>query len=140
MYSLLLGEGIFKGKIENNKLIIESGPHPLDPRFKAKCYWCGELTLAVEEKCSSCKEKIPWCIVCNNPIQNGEDAKVCPKCNNPAHKSHLLEYLRTKGECPSCGSKIKGKTLKPLEKIKQKKENENSKETTETTNNTTNSP
>ncbi|MEX2720070.1 MAG: RING finger protein [Candidatus Wukongarchaeota archaeon] len=134
MYSLLLGEGIFKGKIENNKLIIESGPHPLDPRFKAKCYWCGELTLAVEEKCSSCKEKIPWCSVCNNPIQNGEDAKVCPKCNKPAHKSHLLEYLRTKGECPSCGSKIKGKTLKPLEKIKQKKENENSKETTETTN------
>ncbi len=121
MYSLLLGEGIFKGKIANNKLIIDSGPHPLDPRFKAKCYWCGELTLAVEEKCSSCKEKIPWCSVCNNPIQHGEDAKVCPKCNNPAHKPHFLEYLRTKGTCPACGSKIKGKALKPLEKIKQNK-------------------
>jgi len=124
MYSLLLGEGIFKGKIVNNKLIIDSGPHPLDPRFKTKCYWCGELTLAVEEKCSSCKEQIPWCSVCNNPLQHGEDVKVCPACNNPAHKAHILEYIRTKGICPSCSSKIKGKALKPIEKKKKKTEKE----------------
>ena len=51
------------------------------------------------------KEK---CIVCGLPIKEEEKDQTfyCPHCKNPAHKSHLLEWIKLKGTCPMCKKKL----------------------------------
>ncbi|MHA1301796.1 MAG: hypothetical protein ACTSO9_20440 [Candidatus Helarchaeota archaeon] len=47
------------------------------------------------------KEK---CIVCALPInEDDESPKVyCPHCRNPAHKNHILDWIKLRGTCPIC--------------------------------------
>ncbi|MHA1409104.1 MAG: hypothetical protein ACTSQY_02075 [Candidatus Odinarchaeia archaeon] len=47
------------------------------------------------------------CMVCKTPIKNTQQKIFCPYCGNPAHKSHLLEWLKIKSVCPICGRKLK---------------------------------
>jgi hypothetical protein len=43
------------------------------------------------------------CSVCNQNIEEGEEAVGCPTCRRLAHKVHMLEWLHVHGRCPSCG-------------------------------------
>lgn len=46
------------------------------------------------------------CTVCNLKIKV-EDRKVyCPFCGLPAHRDHLLEWLKIKGFCPNCAKPL----------------------------------
>ena len=51
------------------------------------------------------------CDVCNKPILPDQNTISCPNCHVIAHKDDFLEYLKMKGECPSCNAKLtmKGK-------------------------------
>jgi predicted amidophosphoribosyltransferase len=42
------------------------------------------------------------CMVCNLELNEGDDVVWCPHCGNPAHKAHLLEWIRVKSTCPIC--------------------------------------
>ena len=48
------------------------------------------------------------CIVCGLPIKyEQKDEKLyCPHCRNPAHRTHLLEWIKLKGICPLCRKKL----------------------------------
>lgn len=52
-------------------------------------------------------EIIGTCSVCNLSISSSEEALACPICNNPAHPSHLKEWVKIKGFCPRCEAIIK---------------------------------
>lgn len=48
------------------------------------------------------------CMVCNLVIDPSTERIIhCPRCNSPAHHSHLIEWLRIKGTCPNCKQRIK---------------------------------
>jgi len=51
--------------------------------------------------------KVDRCIVCNLPIQKEDIIARCPDCGNPAHRAHLLEWIKIKGICPFCHRNIK---------------------------------
>jgi len=46
------------------------------------------------------------CMVCNLEISKADDVVFCPHCGNPAHKEHILEWLKTKDRCPICEKHI----------------------------------
>ena len=48
------------------------------------------------------------CMVCNLIINPSEEEIIyCPYCNSPAHRSHLIEWIKIKGICPRCKKEIK---------------------------------
>jgi len=62
----------------------------------------------VSEQQAPRKAQIIRCIVCNliiNPAK--EELIYCPHCNSPAHRSHLIEWIKIKGFCPKCKKDIK---------------------------------
>lgn len=46
------------------------------------------------------------CEVCNLSIYASEETLDCPECHQLAHRSHLLEWIKIKGFCPTCNVKI----------------------------------
>lgn len=47
------------------------------------------------------------CIVCQRPIKKGENFVTCPHCQKNAHYSHLVEWIKVQGSCPSCLTRLK---------------------------------
>ncbi|TFG05366.1 MAG: hypothetical protein EU536_02010 [Promethearchaeota archaeon] len=48
------------------------------------------------------------CMVCNLTIEPvKEEIVYCPHCNTPAHRTHLIEWLKIKRTCPNCKKTIK---------------------------------
>lgn len=56
---------------------------------------------------------IIYCSVCRKVIIAGKDTLVCPNCGALSHRSHILEWLKVKGTCPSCGKRLRGEQLYP---------------------------
>ncbi len=48
----------------------------------------------------------PACAVCRLPIHAQEVYTTCPHCRAPAHTDHFEEWVKVKGMCPQCQSKI----------------------------------
>lgn len=71
-----------------------------------KCFFCNNLIKEDEFKCSSCEKEIPHCSVCKRKIYANQSIQKCPKCNSLAHKSHIIEWLKTIGSCPICKEHI----------------------------------
>jgi predicted RNA-binding Zn-ribbon protein involved in translation (DUF1610 family) len=46
------------------------------------------------------------CMICNLEINEGDDIVWCPHCGNPAHRDHLVEWIRSKHACPMCGENL----------------------------------
>ena len=51
-------------------------------------------------------EFIGYCIVSHLPIYERDEQVSCPKCSKLAHKLYFLEWIKIKGYCPNCGSKL----------------------------------
>lgn len=51
------------------------------------------------------------CIVCKRPIIAGSRIIGCPHCGKMAHYSHLVEWVKVQGACPSCFAKLKADDL-----------------------------
>jgi predicted RNA-binding Zn-ribbon protein involved in translation (DUF1610 family) len=50
--------------------------------------------------------KVERCIVCNLAMRKEDPIAHCPACGHPAHRDHLLEWIKIKGVCPFCKRKI----------------------------------
>lgn len=46
------------------------------------------------------------CIVCKLSIHTSDELLECPHCFMRAHETHLLEWLKVKGMCPNCRTRI----------------------------------
>ncbi len=54
------------------------------------------------------KPRVLRCTVCNLIVKSTEEEIVyCPYCNSPAHRPHLIEWIKIKGFCPNCKKEIK---------------------------------
>jgi hypothetical protein len=60
------------------------------------------------------------CCVCKLPITQNQEEAWCPYCFARAHRTHLLEWVKIKGSCPSCSAELKLMdfiTLSPRRKL-----------------------
>jgi predicted RNA-binding Zn-ribbon protein involved in translation (DUF1610 family) len=46
------------------------------------------------------------CMVCNLELDEDDDVAWCPNCGSPAHRTHLLEWIHVKNNCPICGNHL----------------------------------
>lgn len=51
-------------------------------------------------------ETVKKCTVCSSWLYEGEEILLCPSCHAQGHRTHLLEFLKTKGLCPICNQKM----------------------------------
>jgi sporulation-control protein spo0M len=87
------------------------------PPYSTYCSNCGAaLTQATEEtpppklgskakpgkRAKSAASHGEECMVCDLELKPGEDVVWCPHCGNPAHRAHLIEWIRSKHACPMC--------------------------------------
>ena len=46
------------------------------------------------------------CDICDLELAEGDDVVWCPHCGNPAHRDHLISWIKEKGTCPICGKRL----------------------------------
>lgn len=81
-------------------------------RTAPQCRECGAaIRTKGAKECPSCGAKRWQCTVCHTFIETGEKYLRCPHCSNPAHRTHLLEWLKIKGVCPFCQQKLRRSEL-----------------------------
>ncbi|MBN1330874.1 MAG: hypothetical protein JXA54_15485 [Candidatus Heimdallarchaeota archaeon] len=78
---------------------------------EVSCFFCGALLDKTSNTCLNCSKNTLRCSVCKLPISQGEPIASCPKCNSKGHLSHLHEWIKTQGKCPSCLQEIRLRNL-----------------------------
>ncbi|NHJ49265.1 MAG: hypothetical protein FK733_15865 [Asgard group archaeon] len=71
-------------------------------RMHKACFYCNATLDTDSIYCSNCKKKMPKCSVCKRAIFASEQVAMCPNCQAKAHEIHILEWLKTIGNCPNC--------------------------------------
>lgn len=47
------------------------------------------------------------CMVCDLELTQDDNVVWCPHCGNPAHRTHLLEWIHVKNRCPVCEERLR---------------------------------
>jgi len=81
---------------------------------KYNCNNCGMPIEKEDKTCSGCNKEILKCNVCKLPISFGEAAGKCSLCETKGHLSHLQEWVKIKGKCPTCQKKLPIEGIVPL--------------------------
>ncbi|MFW9995248.1 MAG: hypothetical protein ACFFD4_24645 [Candidatus Odinarchaeota archaeon] len=80
------------------------------------CASCGQPKPIGADTCTNCGYEVKRCIVCKGEITHGQEIQSCPYCMNPAHRPHILEWVKKKGTCPVCKESIRKDDLVSLKK------------------------
>ena len=72
-----------------------------------KCFSCNIILLNYRKPCPECNAVPPICSVCKGAMSSADDLVACPFCRHEAHPSHILEWLKIKGECPVCRKRLR---------------------------------
>ena len=94
------------------KILMKAPTKPASIRYVGKkklmdCPSCGEALYKIGSFCPYCGFKLEKCIVCNLIIGKDDEITKCPYCSGIAHRDHILEYIKVKGQCPICGKELK---------------------------------
>jgi len=98
--------------------------------LKAKystCCYCGTPVDATDLlNCPNCANEILKCILCKLPISYGEEIGQCVICGAKGHLSHLEEWVKKHGICPTClqDTSLQGVTQVKIDMKKQKINNQ----------------
>ncbi len=117
LIQLLLNEGTITGEFLEleNVFIKKTDDKFLDlPNRYSTCYYCGNPTNKQDISCSGCKKEILICNVCKLPISFGEEAGKCSLCETKSHLSHIQEWVKIRGKCPTCQKKLPIEGIVPL--------------------------
>ncbi len=66
------------------------------------CPICNDQQSILVRQCTKCKTLLDFCKLCKRGFSNEDNKTTCPYCDSYFHYSHILEYLKTKGQCPVC--------------------------------------
>lgn len=110
-YVLPLIEEAVRNAIEDAKrIIIAETPEPIPPNSGMTklmdCPGCGRALYWDVIFCPFCGYKLKKCMVCKLIIEKEQEIVRYPYCDGLAHRDHILEYVKVKGQCPSCGKRL----------------------------------
>ncbi len=99
----LSSEGFLKAELGRSVISIKTlKKAPVIPT----CLKCGARLEDPRQPCPNCGAPPVTCSVCRGPIAPGDNIAKCPSCGHFAHEVHLKEWLKIKGECPVCRTKL----------------------------------
>lgn len=71
------------------------------------CYYCGMPIDSTDLfNCSACDKEFLKCNVCKLPVSFGEELGQCSLCEALGHLTHIEEWVKTQGKCPTCLQEI----------------------------------
>jgi len=80
------------------------------------CIYCQTPipTIEIEGQlvCPQCGKEVFSCSICRKNLYHGEEIVVEEKCGNLFHRRHIVEWIKIKGQCPMCQSRINEENLK----------------------------
>ncbi|OLS32983.1 MAG: Internalin-A precursor [Candidatus Heimdallarchaeota archaeon AB_125] len=105
---------VFEPK-EDTQEVLGTYSSTQEKKKKLLCMYCqGQLEEIKDEElfvCLDCGKNAPYCEVCKNIIVEGEEIAQTKLCNHIFHKNHILEWIKVKGECPTCKIQINSQSL-----------------------------
>lgn len=112
--SRLIGEGLLQGVLESKQFTrMTSTPSLRKLEDERICAYCGSP--ATESGCPQCEIDTSRCAVCLKSLDPNEtDLLSCPHCKVVAHPAHLQEWVKTRGTCPHCKTRLTMETLEPV--------------------------
>lgn len=66
------------------------------------CQECGGKLDPVSRECTECRVRAQVCIICQLPIQTGQEVTQCPHCEHIAHTHHWNHWIKIGKNCPIC--------------------------------------
>ena len=87
---------------------------------KYLCYYCGIDIDKDAKVCENCGKEILKCNVCRLPISFAEEFSQCKHCKTKAHISHLKEWVKVKGKCPTCQKNLTADDIQPIYEVANK--------------------
>jgi len=97
----------FSQKKKEELMLINQIMEDRKTASQKKCMHCEEIIKDEDlNQCPNCRKELLECIVCKQKIYFAEKTKECPHCLKLAHNTHLLEWIKTYGHCPSCKQSI----------------------------------
>jgi hypothetical protein len=97
------------GEVQPSRVRI-TGRQATPSQFR--CIECGEFITDGGGTCPSCGATQQRCTVCNQYIGQEELYSKCPHCEQLAHRSHLLKWIKIRGICPYCKRKLRLEEIK----------------------------
>ena len=70
---------------------------------EAKCLFCDNTVLPEHTSCPNCGQFDPFL---KRPLKRGESWTTCYNCFQAFQRGTFLEWVRTKGRCPSCKERV----------------------------------
>lgn len=67
-----------------------------------ECLYCNKTIEKENTSCPHCKMEVPVCSVCKRFIYSEQSVVKCSHCNQLAHESHIIEWIKSFGFCPKC--------------------------------------
>ncbi|MGC9781292.1 MAG: hypothetical protein HZR80_18770 [Candidatus Heimdallarchaeota archaeon] len=102
----------------------ESKDLPLKPVSFSKehlCFNCGNPLEDISKNCPSCNQEVLKCNVCKLPVNFGQEIGRCTYCESVGHLTHLQEWVKIKGKCPTCQKKLQLEEVVPTTAFEVKK-------------------
>ena len=102
----LIGEGLIQGVLDSKKFSLTSGTTSSQPlESEMTCINCGKpLTGLI---CSHCGKEASQCPVCSKLLNfNEPDLLSCPHCQVIGHQAHFKEWIKIRGKCPTCKTRL----------------------------------
>ena len=89
---------------KNGKEIVSLTSSSITKKYV--CYHCGSSIERDDKTCKTCKKEILRCTICKQPISLGEEVAECKHCTTKSHFTHIHEWVKIKGTCPTCQKKL----------------------------------
>jgi hypothetical protein len=79
------------------------------------CPQCGKPILERQKNCGFCNQRLT-CSICRKSVvlMQREDIVQCPQCGNFFHRSHILESVKLKKNCPVCNVSLREREVEAL--------------------------
>ncbi|MFX0169636.1 MAG: hypothetical protein ACFE89_09825 [Candidatus Hodarchaeota archaeon] len=77
---------------------------------QSKCWHCS-TSLAEATLQSFTFDIAQKCAVCRFDVFPGDRIVLCPACQSQGHRTHMLEYLKAKGYCPTCNTQFNSQQI-----------------------------
>lgn len=66
------------------------------------CPFCNEFYPSDSDICTNCGRQAIRCAICGQKLQHETEMKACPFCKTYFHENHLLTWIQSNKNCPSC--------------------------------------
>ncbi len=91
---------------EVHNFLVDSIIQQSNSQVGIPCPFCGFYIQGHKNFCPHCNRPFNTCTICKSPIFHLDEQIQCPFCSVFFHRRAFLEWMKIRGTCPNCNSKM----------------------------------